>query len=66
MAENNKPSHEAFAVSGDGRKATWTRVGAAWSNDDGKGYNIVIAPGVSVSGKIVLREPRPQAEQEID
>jgi hypothetical protein len=63
MAESNKPSHDAFAVSGDGRKATWTRVGAAWPNDDGKGYNIVIAPGIAVSGKVVLREPRAQDEQ---
>lgn len=64
MAESNKPSHDAFAVSGDGRKAIWTRVGAAWSNEDGKGFNLVIAPGIAVSGKLVLREPRPPAEQE--
>jgi hypothetical protein len=66
MAESNKPTHDAFAVSGEGRKAIWTRIGAAWPNDDGKGYNIVIAPGVSVSGKIVLREPRPPSDQESD
>lgn len=64
MAESKAPSHDAFAVSGDGRKSTWTRIGAAWPNDDGKGFNIVIAPGVAVSGKIVLREPKPQADQE--
>ncbi|WP_315806352.1 MULTISPECIES: hypothetical protein [unclassified Bradyrhizobium] len=66
MAENRKPSHDAFAVSGEGRKSTWTRVGAAWPNEDGKGYNLMIAPGVAVSGKIVLREPRPQSAQESD
>lgn len=64
MAESKMPSHDAFVVSGDGRKATWTRIGAAWPNDDGKGYNIVIAPGLAVSGKIVLREPRPQGDEE--
>jgi hypothetical protein len=66
MAESNKPSHDAFAVSGEGKKATWTRIGAAWPNEDGKGYNLVIAPGLAVSGKIVLREPRPQSDQESD
>jgi hypothetical protein len=63
MSEGQKPTHDAFAVSGDGRRATWTRIGAAWPNDDGKGYNIVIAPGLAVSGKIVLREPKPQGEE---
>ncbi|UVO28169.1 hypothetical protein [Bradyrhizobium arachidis] len=63
MADSRTPSHDAFVVGGDGRKATWTRVGAAWPNDDGKGFNIVIAPGVAVSGKIVLREPRSQDDQ---
>ncbi|MGJ4972873.1 hypothetical protein ACQR1N_31125 [Bradyrhizobium sp. HKCCYLRH1073] len=66
MAESRKPSHDAFAVSGEGKKATWTRIGAAWPNEDGRGYNIVIAPGLAVSGKIVLREPRPQNDQESD
>lgn len=66
MSESRKPTHEAFSVSGSGRSSTWTRVGAAWSNDDGRGYNIVLVPGLAVSGKIVLREPKPQADQEPD
>jgi len=64
MSESKKPSHDAFAVSGEGRKSIWTRIGAAWPNDDGRGFNIVIAPGLAVSGKIVLREPKSQADQE--
>lgn len=66
MSESRKPTHDAFAVAGTGRNSTWTRIGAAWPNDDGKGFNIVIAPGLSVSGKIVSREPKPQADQEAD
>ena len=66
MSESRKPTHDAFAVAGDGRNSTWTRIGAAWPNYDGKGYNIVIAPGLAVSGKIVLREPKSQGEQEPD
>ena len=66
MSESRKPTHDAFAVAGDGRNSTWTRIGAAWPNDDGKGFNIVIARGVAVLGKIVLREPKPQADQEPD
>ncbi|CAL80030.1 conserved hypothetical protein [Bradyrhizobium sp. ORS 278] len=64
MSESRKPSHDAFAVAGTGRNATWTRIGAAWPNEDGKGFNIVIAPGVAVSGKIVLREPRAPTDPE--
>ena len=56
-----RPTHKAFVVEDrDGdegeEKPFWTRVGSAWPNKDSKGYNIVIAPGIAVSGRIVLRE----------
>ena len=58
----SRPSHKAFVVEdkdpddGSDEKPFWTRVGSAWPNKDGHGYNIVIAPGIAVSGRIVLRE----------
>jgi CHC2 zinc finger len=55
-----KPSHKAFVVEdkeeGSDEKPFWTRVGSAWPHGDGKGLNIQIASGVSVSGRLVLRE----------
>ena len=37
-------------------KTYWTKVGAAWPHKDGKGLTVSISPGISVSGRIVLRE----------
>lgn len=54
-----KPSHKAFVVEdrdGDDKNGFWTRIGSAWPHGDGKGLNIQIAQGVSVSGRVVLRE----------
>ena len=51
----NRPSHKAFVVEGEGEKAFWTRVGSAWPNSDGKGFNITLS-ALPVNGRIVLRE----------
>lgn len=50
-----KPSHEAFVVTGEGENAFWTKIGAVWPHDDGKGYNIDLV-AVPVTGKLVVRE----------
>ena len=59
-AMSSKPSHKAFVVEdreeGSDEKPFWTRVGSAWPHGDGKGLNIQLATGVSVSGRLVLRE----------
>jgi hypothetical protein len=60
-----KPSHKVFVVEGEGDNAFWHRVGSAWPHKDGKGLNVQIPPGISVSGRIVLREyTEEDAEQE--
>ena len=55
-----RPTMKAFVVEdkeeGSEEKPFWTRVGSAWPHGDGKGLNIQIASGVSVSGRLVLRE----------
>jgi hypothetical protein len=57
---SGQPSHKAFVVEdrgeGEDKDAFWTRVGSAWPHGDGKGLNVQIAPGLSVSGRLVLRE----------
>ena len=42
------------------KKTNWTNVGVGFPNKDGKGINIEITPGLSVSGKLIVRlhEPR--------
>ncbi|EJR7282694.1 hypothetical protein N1H80_002346 [Citrobacter freundii] len=42
-----------------GEKNTyWTKVGVAFSHNGKSGLNIVLTPGIAVSGKLVLLEPR--------
>lgn len=36
----------------------WTKVGVAFSHNGKSGLNIVLTPGIAVSGKLVLLDPR--------
>ena len=36
----------------------WTKVGVAFSHNGKSGLNIVLTPGIAVSGKLILLEPR--------
>lgn len=51
-----KPTHYAYAVSGEGERKTWTRIGAAWANKDGEGYNLLL-DALPTNGRVVLRVP---------
>ena len=56
------PSHIAFHVRDNSAdKAFWTRVGAAWANADGKGFNIQL-DCVPLDGRITLRILSEQSE----
>lgn len=46
-------------------KTAWTDVGVAFRSKDGEGVNVEIRPGISVSGRIVLR-PWKRKEDEKD
>lgn len=61
-AEQQKPQPlNAFLVEErEGRDAYWHRVGTAWKHSDGKGFDIVLPPGMSLSGRIVIRERKPK------
>ena len=58
----SKPTHRAHVVvepkEGSDRKATWIEVGAVWPHKNGGGFDLVIPPGISVSGRIVCTEPK--------
>ena len=49
------PSHVAYQVRDrEGKKAFWTRIGAAWQHNDGKGFNIQLVV-VPLDGRVTLR-----------
>ena len=49
-----KPTHRLYRVLGDGQDASWTPIGAAWPNKDGKGFNVT-CDAVPLTGRLVLR-----------
>ncbi len=57
---SNKPTHTAYVVieakEGTDRKSQWHEVGAIWAHKNGKGFDLVIPDGISVSGRIVCTE----------
>ena len=56
---SNKPTLYAYAVKDRGRnqKAIWTRVGAAWAHEKGRGFSIELE-ALPVDGRLVLTEPK--------
>lgn len=54
-AKAKKPSHEAFVVTGEGDNAFWTKIGAVWPHEDGKGFNLDLI-ALPVAGRLVIRE----------
>jgi hypothetical protein len=63
----SKPTHIAYIVEKDEEKPEapgfWREVGAVWPHKSG-GFDVVIAKGISVSGRITCRErkEKPSAE----
>jgi hypothetical protein len=55
-----KPTYIAYVVTepkdGTDRKAQWHQVGAIWPHSKGNGFDLVIPPGVTLSGRIVCTE----------
>lgn len=53
-----------FDDDGNARKKLFHRVGFAFPHKNGPGFNVVIPPGISVSGTIVVLEaPENEGEQ---
>lgn len=64
---SSKPTHRAYIVSnpkeGSDKKAVWHEIGAVWPHKNGKGFDVVIPDGISVSGRIVCTEPKTKSEE---
>jgi hypothetical protein len=53
----NAPSHYVYQVRDrEGQKGIWTRIGAAWPQRDGKGFNVQL-DAIPLDGRITLRVP---------
>lgn len=52
---SNRPTHAIWKVIGEGNKARWIRVGAAWMHKDLKGTNLKF-DSMPLSGRVVVRE----------
>ena len=51
-----KPDFNVFVVEErEGQDPFWLKVGAAWANKDGKGFNVVVQ-ALPLDGRLVLRE----------
>jgi hypothetical protein len=50
-----RPTHEISVVVGEGEKKRWTKVGVAFTNKDGKGFNLFI-DAVPLTGRLVARQ----------
>ncbi len=55
--QKNQTPHAVYVVEGEGDDAFWTKVGAAWQHQDGKGFNITLS-ALPLNGRLVVREPK--------
>lgn len=59
--EAKRPTHAIFQVLGEGEKARWIRIGAAWLHKDEKGANLVF-DALPLNGRTVIREVSEQQD----
>lgn len=55
--ETQPPALIAYHVAERGEKSFWTRIGAAWDHEDGKGLTVQLDLVPVNGGRIVLRQP---------
>jgi len=61
--ETNRPSHNVYIVEGEGKKAFWTKIGAAWAHEDGYGLTINLTC-LPLNGRLVVRQPNEDDKKE--
>jgi hypothetical protein len=59
--QRRAPTHSLFVVTGENDNARWTRIGAAWPNQDGKGFSMAL-DAAPIAGRLVMRENKPKVE----
>jgi hypothetical protein len=61
--ENKRPTLAVYVVEGEGDNAFWTKIGAAWTHEDGEGFNITLT-ALPLNGRLVVRKPKSNGERE--
>lgn len=61
---NRKPTHAVYHVRGEGEKAYWTKVGAAWLHDDKEGLSLSLDYMPVSEGRLVVRVNKPESQGE--
>jgi hypothetical protein len=67
MSAPMKPSLVVFAVRerNNGKKAVWSRIGAAWPHKEGSGFNIELETlPINFDGRLVLMPPKEEGDSE--
>jgi len=57
MTTTKKPTFIAYAVTGEGKDAFWTRIGSVWPHSHSEGFSIELN-ALPVNGRIVLMPPK--------
>jgi hypothetical protein len=57
------PAFIAYAVTEKGEDKFWTRIGAAWDHEDGKGLTLQLDLVPLNGGRVVLRTPSEATEE---
>ena len=63
MAKKNQPANdrldaflvEEYEVQGE-KRSNWSKIGAAWPHNDGKGFNLQL-DCIPLNGRLTVREP---------
>lgn len=63
MTTSNSSAFIAYAVTGEGKRSFWTRIGSAWPHKHGEGFNIELN-AFPVNGRIILMPPRAEDSTE--
>ncbi len=59
---SKKPSHSVYTVRENGKSGGsdyWTRIGAAFAHNDGKGFSVML-DALPLDGKITIRANEPK------
>lgn len=59
QTQKSKPDYAVYVVEGEGDKAHWTKIGAAWSHTDGEGFNLSLS-ALPLNGRLTVRKPKPE------
>ncbi|MGB3539098.1 MAG: hypothetical protein WBA42_13135 [Mesorhizobium sp.] len=60
--ETTPPALIAWHIAERGEKNFWTRIGAAWTHEDGEGMTLQLDLIPAAGGRIILRTPKQEEE----